>query len=69
MIVIKETQTKNNIQDMQQWTEEGIYEGVNFLVIKFTSKEIVLMMSILNLNIIITWVERKDRIELHSVNP
>ena len=69
MIVIKETQTKNNIQDMQQWTEESIYEGVNFLVIKFTSKEIVLVMYILNLNIIITWVERKDRMELHAVTP
>ena len=69
MIVIKETQTKNNIQDMQQWTEESIYEGVNFLVIKFTSKEIVLVMSILNLNSRITWVERKDRMELHSITP
>ena len=69
MIIIKESQTKNNIQDMQQWAEEGIYEGVKFLLIKFTSKEIVLVMSILNLNIRITWVERKDRMELHSITP
>ena len=64
MIGKKEGSTKNNVHDMQQWAEERIYMGVKFLIIIFMSKELFLVTTILNLNlaIIITWVERNDKI-------